>query len=443
MPTSLNQHLARKMVRQLRTGTTPLEGVRFLNVGRTRYFDEVNRLLDDIANGGGSGIKFLNADYGHGKTHFIGMINALALDRNWVTSYVKLSGTDGVRLDKFEQLYSAILRNCLCRPLIDAHHQVYDPGEANGWPWIMDDWIRRHRELEAKSGHDANSLGVRDRTMSALDLSLRRANVTGDFAQAVRLYTSSSFERGNDADRSMKEKVIRWFSCEKIPELVEKGILAPISNKNAKQILRGIVSLLKEFGYSGMAIFIDEAENVLTKAYSKAQRQIAYQNLRDLLDNVDGGVSGVGLNRVVTYVAATPLMFTGENGFREYPALQDRIEEIKLPIPAFSGLTDYRATVIDLGAAPLSPADRRELAHKIRVVHATAFTWQPENVVTDAWLEQIVSEFEKHSGERGGLRPLCKAVAKSLEMAQQHPAALVPQAAQALVSTAFREEVPA
>ena len=88
---------------------------------------------------------------GSEKTHFIGMVNALALDKNWVTSYVTLSKEQGVRLDKFEQLYAAILRNCVCRGLLESRQNAYDPGEINGWTWILDDWIQRHLQAEAKS----------------------------------------------------------------------------------------------------------------------------------------------------------------------------------------------------------------------------------------------------------------------------------------------------
>ncbi len=408
-----NRLLARKIVRQLSSGTTPLEGVRYLNVGRERYFDEIARLLDDLGDAEGADVHFLNADYGHGKTHFIGMINSLALDRNWVTSYVKLSKAEGVQLHKFEQVYSAILRNCICQGLLEAHEQTYDPGEANGWPWILDDWVRRHVNTESKSGVDPNSLGARERTASALDVLLRRSNVSGDFAAAVRLYVNAAFERSSDKDKRLRDSVLRWFACEKVPELREHGVLAPISGINAKQVLRSVISLLRSFGYGGMAVFIDEAEAI--QDYSKQQRRVAYQNLRELLDNVDGRASGLSLNHAVCYVAATPVMFSGEKGFREYPALQDRIEEVKLSLPEFAALIDYRAVVVDLSATRLTGEHRLMLAHKIRDIHAVALGWDPRPGVTDDWLRGLVNAYERRLGEQGGLRPLCRAVVKALE----------------------------
>ncbi len=437
MTPTVNVPLAKRIIQQLKRGTAPLEGVRALNVGRERYFVEVDQQLDDLAADGGASIRFLNGEYGHGKTHFIGMTNASALDKGWVTSYVKLSSADGVRLDKFEQLYSAILRNCICQRLIDAYDRIYDPGDANGWSWILEDWLARQLGMLAKSGVDRNSVGARERTLGALDVLLRKANVTGDFAAAVKVFAGGTLDRG---DRRLKDATIRWFACEKVPELKEYGVLAPITGKNARQTLRSLIALLHELGYRGMAFFVDEIENVLTKDYTKPQRQVAYQNLRELLDNIDGGVSGLGLNRAVCYLAATPLMFTGEKGFREYAALHSRIDEVRLPIADLRGLPDYRAVVIDLAASPLEPAHRRELAEKICDIHAVAYKWDPRAVGADRWVAAVVTEYEKHRSEQGGLRPLCRAVANALDIAEQHRGQPDPEDAPKVVAAAFRED---
>ena len=167
-----------------------------------------------------------------------------------------------------------------------------------------------------------------------------------------------------------------------------------------------------------MAIFVDEAESI--QDYTKTQRRVAYQNLRELLDNVDGRANGVSLSHAVCYVAATPVMFVGERGLREYEALQNRIEEIHLPLPGLQGRIDYRAVVIDLALSPLTIADRQALARKIREVHGIAYQWDPRPLVSDSDLDGIVAELEKRGGEQGGLRPLCRAVTAALELAQQH-----------------------
>ena len=85
---------------------------------------------------------------------------------------MKLSVAENIRLDRFQSLYGAILRNCVCGRLMEAYDNSYDPGEANGWTWIIEDWIKHHLEIERKSGIDPNSVGTRDRTLSACDMLL-------------------------------------------------------------------------------------------------------------------------------------------------------------------------------------------------------------------------------------------------------------------------------
>lgn len=434
----LNVSLAKKIIQKLKAGTTPLEGVRYLNVGRERYFKEIERTLDDLTQGDGADVHFIKADYGYGKTHFIGMINALALERNWVTSYVALSKAQGVRLDKFEQIYNAILRNCICRGLLEHYQNTYDPGEAHGWAWILDDWVHRHLQAEAKSGIDPNSLGAQERTLSALDLLLKRANVSADFTAAVRLFVRSAFNRANAENMHLREAALRWFACEDVRELRQHGVLSKISTANAKLTLRSLTAILRELGYGGMAIFIDEAENA--QDYTKSQRRTAYQNLRELLDNVDGRATGLAINHAICYVAATPIMFDGEKGFREYDALQGRIERVHLPVPGLEGLPDYRAVIIDLASSPLSSADRRRLARRIRDIHAIAYNWDPAAMIPDATLDTIVRLYEARSTEQGGLRPLCRAVATVLELAEQHREEGARVDLGQLVASAFHEE---
>lgn len=196
--------------------------------------------------------------------------------------------------------------------------------------------------------------------------------------------------------------------------------------------------MLREFGYGGMAFFVDEAENA--QEYSKPQRRTAYQNLREMLDNVDGRATGLAINHAVCYVAATPVMFVGEKGFREYPALQDRIEEVRLPLPGLENVIDYRAVIIDLAASPLTSDHRRQLARRIRDIHAIAFRWDPQELVSDDVLDLIVTSYDRRATEQGGLRPLCRAAVTLLEIAQQHPDIVKTVDFGQLVSSAVQQE---
>src|SRR3990167_2127336 len=104
---------ARAIIEGLRKGIVPREYVSFFSVGRQNWFKFVEEDLDYfIANGGGK-VRFINGDYGDGKTHFMSVIKQLALDKNFASSFVVL--TRDIPVHKFEIVYQEIvlqLRGC-------------------------------------------------------------------------------------------------------------------------------------------------------------------------------------------------------------------------------------------------------------------------------------------------------------------------------------------
>lgn len=56
------------------------------------------------------------------------------------------------------------------------------------------------------------------------------------------------------------------------------------------------------------------------------------------------------------------------------------------------------------------------------------------------WLKSLIDAYEKRLGEQGGLRPLCRSIAKSLELAQQHPEHFATIEPRSVVAAAFQQE---
>lgn len=407
----LTPELARRIVIQLQRGTCPLEGVRALNVGREAWFIAAEEILDDVQQEGGALVRFIRGDYGDGKTHFIAMVRTLALERNWVTSYVCLS--DEIRLDRFQEVYAAIVNNCVTRGLIEERSALVDPGEINGWCWILNDWVHKQETLHSRDMEfgRAASLSVRERTLASLSQNLRRANPVGDFSAAVKAYVQHRLDRNSEG----QEEVLRWFKGENV-KLKNRGILQPVSKGNSKQVLRSFVSFLRAIGYGGLAIFLDEVESVVHYS-SERRRSQAYQNLRELLDNIDGTN---GTQAACFYCAAMPEVFTGERGFREYDALRERVQPIDgallHELTGSQPRIDYRAVVIDLAADPLTRDDYRELTHRIRTIHGCAFKWDAEKMVTDTVLNRLIDRvMATHLAESGRLRSLCRHTVEFLQ----------------------------
>src|SRR3990167_8684563 len=98
---------ARAIIEGLRKGIVPREYVSFFSVGRQNWFKFVEEDLDYfIANGGGK-VRFINGDYGDGKTHFMSVIQQLALQKNFASSFVVL--TREIPIHKFECVYQEIV----------------------------------------------------------------------------------------------------------------------------------------------------------------------------------------------------------------------------------------------------------------------------------------------------------------------------------------------
>jgi len=119
------------IVNNLKNGTPPpREHVLLLNVGREREIDYFAKKLDELAEVGTSDVKFVSAQIGAGKTHFLTILSSLALERRFVVSKVDLD-TRTTRFDHFEEVYSK---------LIDG---IVTPEEQNdGLSHILEEWAR-------------------------------------------------------------------------------------------------------------------------------------------------------------------------------------------------------------------------------------------------------------------------------------------------------------
>src|SRR3990167_7024995 len=108
--TKLTKEVASKIITKLETGKPADEEVFLFSVGRDNLFEYFDKKLQEIKNTGVSDVKFISADYGQGKTHFLDRIRLVALQHNFVVSKVELHSRD-VPFDKFEIVFQQIMRN--------------------------------------------------------------------------------------------------------------------------------------------------------------------------------------------------------------------------------------------------------------------------------------------------------------------------------------------
>src|SRR3989304_9599358 len=91
---------ARAITEWLRKGLVPIEYVTFFTVGRKNWLKFIEEDLDNFIAKGGGKVRFINGDYGDGKTHFMSVIRQLSLQKTFASSFVVL--TRDIPIHKFE-----------------------------------------------------------------------------------------------------------------------------------------------------------------------------------------------------------------------------------------------------------------------------------------------------------------------------------------------------
>ena len=121
--------------------------------------------------------------------------------------------------------------------------------------------------------------------------------------------------------------ILDWIRGKPIPksELKEFHIFSQINKQNSKAMMKSLVRILTFFGYSGLIILLDEAESIPSIMRSKDRDQ-AYDNIRELMDNTDGRGKG-GINNCMFIYATTSTFFEDRSGIKTYDALYQRVKD--------------------------------------------------------------------------------------------------------------------
>src|SRR4030095_14960678 len=98
---------ARNIIEHLRRGSVPVDQVTYFTVGRERWLSIIEDDLTNYIAAGGAKVRFLNGDYGDGKTHFLSVIQHLVRHQGFAVSFVVL--TREVPMHKFELVYREIV----------------------------------------------------------------------------------------------------------------------------------------------------------------------------------------------------------------------------------------------------------------------------------------------------------------------------------------------
>ncbi|MCD6099610.1 MAG: DUF2791 family P-loop domain-containing protein [Candidatus Marinimicrobia bacterium] len=321
---TLPKDQAYRIISALRKGTPPEEGVDLYSVGREQLLSYFEEKLIEIKNYGVSDVKFVSADWGHGKSHFLDLLRDLALKHNFVVSKVELHSRE-VPFDQLPIVIQRIMAN------------IATPKERkNGLEALLNDWsVRNKSKSEQEIFNLLKDIGIYpDMRMKLVEYQRHYNCATGpEYQQCLQ--------------------VLKWFEGKETKSKTFKDI---------REYLHNFVLFVRSLGYSGFVVMLDEAE-AITSLSRINRRDLANENIRQIIDN-DQDTQGFYF-----VFASTPTFLSGEDerGAQSYPALWRRISD---PLQEFQTYSLHKV-IVDL--PKLTEAEFFKLAQKIKAVYEVAF----------------------------------------------------------------------
>ncbi len=387
---------ARTIIESLRKGVVPVAHVPRFSVGRERWLSYIRSDLRDFIAHGGSKVRFINGDYGDGKTHFMSVIGHLAREAGFAVSFVVL--TREVPLHKFELVYRDVARQLQGRPASGAVLQ-------RGIRALAEAWVT---QLDGPSDTLADVL----RALPGMDLSF--ANALTALADLHHAPLAEGETAESRAER--REVVLRWLEGDRIAKrtLRPLAIHENLDKTNSKRFLTSLVAWLRHLGHAGLVLLLDEVETVMAR--SSSLRNAAYENIRLLIDSTNEA------NHTHLFFSVIPEVLLTEKGFRSYDALWSRVRSL-----GDDTRLNYRGVLIDLHRTPLGAAELLRLGQHLRQIHGVAYRWSTD-AVSDARLRAVSEELQR-LGIASQVRTYIRQVVEILDGAEQGAAEAAPQVA--------------
>lgn len=319
---------ARKIISALRKGTPPEFDVDFFSVGREEMLSYFNEKFEEIKEYDLSDIKFISADYGQGKSHFLDLLQNMALHKNFVVSNVSLHSKE----TPFDQL-QIVIQSIMANIITPKFHQ-------NGLEALLNEWVEKYKDVELNT------------VLAKLLDDTIYPDMRKKLVEYRRFYSENLHEECLNS--------LKWFEGK---ETKSKTF------RNVKEFLHNFIIFIRSLGYSGLILMFDEAE-AITSLSRIDRRDVANENIRQIIDN-DSNTEGFYF-----IFASTPSFLSGEGdrGASEYRALWRRISD---PLQDFQQ-NSYHKIIIEL--PNLNESEFLQIAEKIKTIYEKAYNKNLSNI---------------------------------------------------------------
>ena len=354
------RRIAQTLMNSLKGGVVPRIGLQYVTVGRSQEIDALLRDVEIIADGGAS-FRFIVGKYGSGKSFLLQTIRNYVMAKNFVVVDADLSPERRLQGNRGQGLatYKELIRNMSTKT----------KPEGGALSLILDRWISNVQQQVMTGSQlsmtDPTLSRMVEKQISAVIYSLNEMVHGFDFARLLTLYYQAHIT-GDDAT---KAKVLKWFRGEyntKTEARQELGINIVITDDDWYEYLKIFAAFLKQAGYSGMLVLIDELVNIY-KIPNAITRQYNYEKILTMYnDAMQGKAQHIGF-----ILCGTPqCMEDPRRGVYSYEALRSRLAE-----GHFSGEhKDLLSPVIKL--LPLTNEEMLILIEKLADIHAGLYDYK-------------------------------------------------------------------
>ena len=335
------------IIQSLKSGVTPKVGIQHIQVGRG---NELKALIKDIdrVTEGGSAFRLIIGEYGSGKTFFLSVVRAIALERKLVSVNADLSPDRRIHASSGQarNLYSELMRNMSTR----------NKPDGNALTSVVEKFITEARK-EADNTRKEITTVIHERLASLSEL------VGGyDFAKVIEAYWT-----GHETDNEqLKNNAVKWLRAEyatKTDARKDLGIRSIISDASFYDSLKLMSLFVRQAGYEGLLVNLDEMVNLYKLNSTQARVSNYEQILRILNDCLQGSAEYLGF-----LLGGTPeFLLDPRKGLYSYEALQSRLAGNTFAKQA--GVIDYSSPALHL--ASLTPEELFILLKNLRHVFAS------------------------------------------------------------------------
>ncbi|ATE70781.1 ATP-binding protein [Lysobacter capsici] len=333
------------VIQSLRAGVVPRAGQHLIQVARGREIEALVADIDRVADGGSS-FRFVIGEYGAGKTFFLNLIRAIAMERKLVVAGADLNPDRRLHASggQARSLYAELMRNLSTRT----------KPEGGALAGVVEKFIATAKS-EAKAQNSTTEQVIRSKLEQLSEL------VNGyDFADVIAAYCRGA-EEGNE---QLKSDAIRWLRGEfstRTDARAALGVRTIVDDASVYDQLKLVARFVRLAGYSGLFVCLDELVNIYKLSNAQARSSNYEQILRMLNDSLQGTAVGLGF-----VLGGTPeFLMDPRRGVYSYSALQSRLAQNAF---ATGELVDYTGPVLRLSSLTLE--DFYLLLGKIRHVYA-------------------------------------------------------------------------